>query len=74
MQRAFAIAREELVLVVCVTLFFLDVFAAGIDSFENDAQPEVCASVFDGLWWAVVTTVGYRGVFPSPRAGASAPS
>ena len=43
----------------------------GIYFFEHKAQPEVFASVFDGLWWAVatLTTVGYGDCYPITAGG-----
>lgn len=70
-HRAFAIAREELVLFGCVAAILLYLSAVGIYYFENPVQPEVFASVFDGMWWAVVTltTVGYGDAFPVTTGG-----
>ena len=66
-KRAFVIAREELVLFACATMLILYFAAVGIYYFENEAQPESFASVFDGLWWAVVTSNNGSGR-PAPRA------
>lgn len=69
--RAFVIVKEELVLFACVILLLLYLSAVGIYYFENAVQPEVFASVFDGLWWAVatLTTVGYGDVYPVTVGG-----
>ena len=71
LRRALAIAREEIVLYVGVTLVLLFLAAAGIWHFEHEAQPEVFASVFSSLWWAVVTltTVGYGDAYPVTVGG-----
>lgn len=47
------------------------VSGVGIYYFENAAQPEVVKSVFDGLWWAIITltTVGYGDVYPITAGG-----
>ncbi len=49
-------------------LFFSSV---GIYYFENAAQPEAYSSVFQSMWWAIVTltTVGYGDVYPITAGG-----
>lgn len=70
-HRALLIAREEIVLFLCVTLLLLFFAAVGIHHFEHDVQPETFASVFHSLWWAVatLTTVGYGDVYPITAGG-----
>ena len=70
-HRAFVIAKEELVLFLCVACMLLFFAAAGIYYFENAAQPESFKSVFHSLWWAVatLTTVGYGDVYPVTAGG-----
>lgn len=70
-HRAFLIAKEELVLFLCVAVLMLYFSAVGIYYFENEAQPKVFASVFHSLWWAVatLTTVGYGDVYPVTVGG-----
>ena len=65
------IVKEEVYLFFIVTLIFIYLASAGIYFFENEAQPEVFASVFHSLWWAVVTltTVGYGDVYPITIGG-----
>jgi len=70
-RRAFAIARDDLVLFGVTALIVLYISAIGIHYFEHDAQPERFASVFDSLWWAVatLTTVGYGDIYPITAGG-----
>ncbi len=68
---ALLIAREELILYVCLTAILLYLAGTGIYYFENPAQPEAFASVFHSTWWAVetLTTVGYGDVYPITTGG-----
>ncbi len=70
-HRALLLAKEELVLFAALTTILLFLSAVGIYQFENSAQPQVFASVFHSLWWAVVTltTVGYGDVYPVTTGG-----
>ena len=70
-HRAFIIVKEELLLFGCVTMIILYLSAVGVYYFENAVQPEAFSSVFDGLWWSVVTltTVGYGDVYPITVGG-----
>jgi len=69
--RAFAMIKDELYLFFTAALLLFYVSAVGIYYFEREAQPEAFASVFHGMWWAVVTltTVGYGGVIPVTVGG-----
>lgn len=70
-RRAFAIARDDLVLFGVIALIVLYLSGIGIYHFEHEAQPEKIASVFDGLWCALVTltTVGYGDLYPVTAGG-----
>jgi len=70
-RRAFALARDDLMLFGVTALIVLYLSAIGIYHFEHEAQPEKYASVFDALWWAVstLTTVGYGDVYPITAGG-----
>ena len=70
-RKAFAIARDDLVLFGVSALIVLYLSAIGIYHFEHDVQPDRFSSVFDSLWWAVatLTTVGYGDIYPVTPGG-----
>ena len=69
--RAFASIKNELLvfLFACGLLLYLS--SVGIYLFEHSAQPDVFASVFHSMWWAVatLTTVGYGDIYPVTTGG-----
>ena len=69
--KAVSYAREEILLFLFVTLILIYLAAVGIYYFENAAQPEKFTSIFDSLWWAIITltTVGYGDVYPITLGG-----
>ena len=71
LHRAAVIAREEVLLFLGVALLGIYVSAVGVFYFEHAAQPEVFASIFHSLWWAVITltTVGYGDAVPITIGG-----
>jgi len=70
-NRAFVIAKEELILFGAAAVIILFLASVGIYYFENPAQPENFSSVFDSMWWAMatLTTVGYGDVYPVTLGG-----
>ncbi|NNJ70738.1 MAG: ion transporter [Kiritimatiellales bacterium] len=70
-RRAFAIAKQELVLFGFVAAILLYLSAVGIYYFENAAQPDLFKSVFHSMWWAIttLTTVGYGDAYPITVGG-----
>lgn len=70
-HKAAILVKEELILFFIMAAIFVFLGAAGIYFFENEAQPELFASVFHSMWWAVVTltTVGYGDVYPITMGG-----
>ena len=64
-------AKEEIILFIIITLILIYFSAIGIYYFENQAQPEHFSSIFDSLWWAIITltTVGYGDVYPITVGG-----
>lgn len=69
--RAIKSAKEEIFLFLFITLILIYFSAVGIYYFENKAQPEHFSSIFDSLWWAIITltTVGYGDVYPITVGG-----
>jgi len=69
--RAIKSAKEEIFLFIFITLILIYFSAVGIYYFENEAQPEHFSSIFDSLWWAIITltTVGYGDVYPITLGG-----
>ena len=69
--RAIKSAKEEILLFIVITLILIYFSAVGIYYFENEAQPEHFTSIFDSLWWAIITltTVGYGDVYPITVGG-----
>ena len=68
---ALGIAKEELILFLFLALIFIFFSAVGIYYFERNAQPDAFSSVFQSLWWALITltTVGYGDVYPITVGG-----
>jgi len=68
---AFQLVKEELILFIVLTFILIFLSATGIYFFEHDQQPEIFSSIFDSLWWAIVTltTVGYGDVYPVTIGG-----
>jgi voltage-gated potassium channel len=71
LKRAFANAKEELILFGCISLLFIFLSANGIYYFESEAQPDAFGSIPECIWWAVVTltTVGYGDSYPATAGG-----
>lgn len=69
--QAMLMAKEQIILFMAITLVLIYFAAVGIYYFENEAQPEYFSSIFDSLWWSIVTltTVGYGDVYPITVGG-----
>ena len=70
-QKAFSHVKAELAVFGVFSLLILYVASVGIYIFEHEAQPEAFGSIFDSLWWSIVTltTVGYGDSFPITVGG-----
>ena len=70
-QKAFSHIRGELAVFGAFSLLILYVASVGIYTFEHEAQPEIFGSIFDSLWWSIVTltTVGYGDSYPITIGG-----
>lgn len=71
LKLAFRLVREEVMVFGFFSMALIYLSAVAIYYFEHEAQPDVFVSVFDGIWWAVVTltTVGYSDVVPITAGG-----
>lgn len=69
--KAMILAREQIIMFMVFTMMLVYFAAVGIYYFENEAQPEHFSSIFESLWWAIITltTVGYGDVYPITVGG-----
>ncbi|MCJ8274198.1 MAG: ion transporter, partial [Psychrosphaera sp.] len=70
-KRALSIAKDDLTLFGAAALVMIYLSGVGVYFLENERQPEQFSSIFDGIWWAIVTltTVGYGDTFPITAGG-----
>ena len=60
------LVRQRSVLIVIMTLSVILLNSIGVHYFEQQAADSNIRSVWDGIWWAVMTVamVGYGDRFP----------
>ena len=71
LTNAFKAIKSELIIFTSTTFFLLYVSSVGIYFFENAVQPEKFSSIFDAMWWSLITitTVGYGDMVPVTTGG-----
>ena len=71
LARAFRLAMDEAGALFAGTCIIVITAGFGMFHLENGVQPEIFGTVYDGLWWAVVTltTVGYGDIQPVTVGG-----
>jgi voltage-gated potassium channel len=63
--------KEDLLLALTLGTMLLIISSTLMFYAEHDAQPDKFSSIFDSLWWGVVTlaTIGYGDVYPVTALG-----
>ena len=63
--------KQQLISSVLIVLVLMLAASLCMYSVENEAQPEVFANAFSGIWWAASTllTVGYGDIYPVTALG-----
>lgn len=63
--------KEELIISAIIIFMILSISSTVMYYFENPVQPEKFGSIFDAMWWGVVTlsTVGYGDIYPLSPGG-----
>lgn len=63
--------RQQLISSIYIIVVLMLASSLCMYSLEHEAQPEVFANAFSGVWWSVSTllTVGYGDIYPITTAG-----
>lgn len=63
--------KEQLIISLAILLFAIVIASSLMYYAENEAQPELFASIPHAMWWALVTlaTVGYGDMYPVTAVG-----
>ncbi len=63
--------REELIIAGIIIFMVLTISSTAMYYIEHPVQPEKFSSIFDAMWWGVVTlsTVGYGDIYPVTPLG-----
>lgn len=71
LSKAFNECKYELIASLSILGIAIYLSAFGIYFFEHAAQPNKFKSIFDAIWWAVVTitAVGYGDIYPITVGG-----
>jgi voltage-gated potassium channel len=70
-RSAFLMIKTELTIFLTATISLIYLASVGIYYFENPVQPDKFFSVFECMWWSIITltTIGYGDLYPITVGG-----
>lgn len=70
-RTTFLMIKTELTIFMTAAFFLIYLASVGIYYFENPVQPDKFYSVFECMWWAIITltTIGYGDLYPITIGG-----